>query len=99
MAIKPITPAQAKASKTFPDNVIDCWNAVIIEKLSGGSALVEQDYILNRLVASTDVPRAKVIENGWLDVEDVYRKAGWKVNYDKPGYDKSYKATFSFVGK
>ena len=38
----------------------------------------------------------KVFKNKWLDVEEVYRKAGWKVEYDKPGYCEDYEAYFVF---
>lgn len=37
-----------------------------------------------------------VYNRGWLDVESVYRNAGWTVNYDKPGYNESYEAFFVF---
>ena len=39
----------------------------------------------------------KICEEGWLDVEDVYRKAGWEVIYDAPGYNESfYEPSFEF---
>ncbi len=40
--------------------------------------------------------RAVVFAKGWLEVEDIYRKAGWKVKYDKPAYSENYPATFKF---
>ena len=36
---------------------------------------------------------------GWLDVEGIYRKAGWDVEYDSPGYCEDYPATFKFRKK
>ncbi len=42
------------------------------------------------------VTSTTVCDNHWLDVEDVYREAGWVVEYDKPGYCESYEATFTF---
>jgi hypothetical protein len=42
-------------------------------------------------------PRQQVIfDNHWLDIEDHYRKAGWKVTYDKPSYYEDYDAFFKF---
>lgn len=40
----------------------------------------------------------KIYDNGWLNVEEVYREQGWKVSYDKPGYNESYDAYFVFKG-
>jgi hypothetical protein len=40
--------------------------------------------------------RQQVFDNNWLDVEDIFRKAGWKVNYEKPAYNESYPASFKF---
>jgi hypothetical protein len=31
-----------------------------------------------------------------LDIEDTYREAGWKVEYDKPAYCENYPANFTF---
>lgn len=32
--------------------------------------------------------------------EDIYRKEGWHVSYDKPVYDENYPSTFEFkIGK
>jgi hypothetical protein len=40
-----------------------------------------------------------VVNRGWLDVEPVYRNAGWHVEYDKPGYNEDYEAFFIFKKK
>lgn len=37
-----------------------------------------------------------MLDREHLDVEDVYRAAGWEVTYDKPGYNETYDATFTF---
>jgi len=38
-------------------------------------------------------------KNNWLDVGKIYENAGWKVEYDRPGFNESYEATFSFTAK
>ena len=43
--------------------------------------------------------RVLIFSNHWLDVEDIYRKQGWKVVYDSPGYDESYDAYYEFRKK
>jgi hypothetical protein len=40
--------------------------------------------------------RAEVFSKHYLDFEDVYRKQGWKVYFDRPGFNESYTATFTF---
>lgn len=44
-----------------------------------------------------EITEEDLFKNHWLDVEDIYREVGWKVEYDKPGYNESYPATFKFL--
>lgn len=42
----------------------------------------------------------EIFDNHWLDIEDIYREQGWKVKYDKPGYnEESFKPYFEFSVK
>lgn len=41
--------------------------------------------------------KLKAIPDEVLDA--VYEKAGWKVSYDKPGYNESYDPYFKFTAK
>lgn len=43
--------------------------------------------------------KQEILGNGWLDFEVVYEEAGWDVVYDKPGYNESYGANFTFKAK
>jgi methanogenic corrinoid protein MtbC1 len=40
--------------------------------------------------------KSDIFKNGWLNVEEVYRAAGWNVNYTKPAYNETGRAYFSF---
>ena len=40
-----------------------------------------------------------IFDKGSLNVETIYRKDGWNVEYDKPGYNESYDASFKFSRK
>ena len=40
--------------------------------------------------------RRMIYDNNWLDFEKLYEKYGWKVMYDKPAYNETYKAFFTF---
>lgn len=46
----------------------------------------------NRLAISTD----EVYRRRLLDVEELYRASGWKVEYDKPAYCEDFEAYFKF---
>lgn len=97
--IEPITPQEVLATKAsaLPDEVIKCWNNLIARKFSAGEARVIQEDIIDDLMKAMNCKRSVVFENNWLDVEDIYETKGWKVHYDKPGYDESYRAFFTFT--
>lgn len=99
MTTKPITPEQAIESKSFPDKVVETWNALIVESLSNGQATIKQEDIVRQLTSVMEVNRQVVFDKGWLNVEDFYRRAGWLVKYDKPGYNESYRAFFEFTSR
>lgn len=95
---KPFTPDEAIAAKVgvIPPEVLDVWNTILAKHFDGISANFNQDEVVAALVAATGVERHQVFENKWLDVEALYRSYGWKVEYDKPGYNESYAANFTF---
>lgn len=95
--IRPISPEEVSREKlkNFPNEVMQSFNEEITQNFRGGSATIRQDSVVN-LMVSKGLKRAEIYKNGWLDVEDIYRKAGWKVDYDKPAYNESYEPTFTF---
>jgi hypothetical protein len=44
-----------------------------------------------------DLTRAFIFSKGYLNFEELYEAQGWKVVYDKPAYNESYKANFTFI--
>ena len=48
--------------------------------------IIEANKHLSDLVEDTSVPFTKtdIFRRHWLDIEDIYRDAGWQVTYDKP---------------
>lgn len=93
--IKPSDVVNAKKTAT-PDEVIDAFNGLIAEKFSSGSATVTVKEAADRIAHALGVSREQVFDRGWLDVEDIYRKAGWHVDFDKPGYNEDYEAYYVF---
>jgi len=68
-------------------------------EVRNGSATLYQKEILGEVRNLHNISSAKIFENGWLDVEPIYREVGWNVEYDKPGYNETYEASFKFTRK
>lgn len=95
---KPIRPEDIGAAKVenFPAAVFDAFNAEITAKFQAGMARIRQDVVVQRLIDG-GFKRQEIFDAGWLNVEDAYRAAGWKVNYDKPGFNEIGEAYFEFI--
>jgi len=105
--VKPITPAEAKVQRVnaVPAQVLEAFNELITENLCNGSATVTQKDAVARIQSKinqtlgNEYTHQQICDRGWLNIEDIYRAAGWKVEYDKPGYNETYGATFEFTAK
>lgn len=107
--MKPITPQEAKSKKsaTIPSEVVNAFNQLITERLRGKSATFTQNEVVYKILENMDVARNDIFDNGWLDIEPLFEKAGWKVEYDKPGFNvikkpkrnETYDAKFIFEVK
>ena len=96
----PIKPSEVDAlkQKSVPEEVFDAFNELIVEKIQHGRATIKQEDVVDRIVKKLpETDRPMIFNNGWLDVEPVYRAAGWSVSYDKPGYNESGSAFFTFA--
>ncbi len=79
--------------------MIEAFNRCIAREWDGAFAVVAQETILNEIdgLNPSEAPNARqAFEKGWLDVETLYEENGWDVEYDKPGFNESYPATFTF---
>lgn len=97
--MEPITKAQVQENlkqRVFPDFIIQAFNECITEASIKKSSTVLQKDVLKRIKQISGKDSKEIFENNWLDVEDHYRQAGWKVHYDKPGYNEDYEASFTF---
>lgn len=104
MASKPITPQEAKneLEENFPEFVIDAVNNCIKNNFFGKESFtIKQDVIAEEILklAPEGTSRDMIFKNHWMDFEDIFRKAGWNVYYDKPGWDENYDAFFKFTIK
>jgi hypothetical protein len=96
--IQPIRPEEVVGQKMriFPAPVIEAFNTLITQNVrDGGLITIRQDDVV-ALMVEKGLTREEIIAKGWLNVEDVYREAGWDVAYDKPGFNESGFAVFTF---
>lgn len=97
--VKPISPSEIV--QQIPDWVIkgtnECIQAHYLElrKESHFTQNELVDYVLAH-APDDSITRRTLFDNHWLDIEPIYRKVGWIVKYDKPGYCESYSANFTF---
>ena len=101
--VQPITPVEAKQQQegSIPDQVFIAFNEILKKKFNGHSVTIRQDELVKLIMEQDGVSfsRNDLFNNHWLDIEEIYRKAGWKVEYDKPGYNESYEAYWVFTKK
>jgi hypothetical protein len=101
--IKPITPKEIEDNLVdiFPDAVIQAFNALIKEnyKVNGETTFTLQDVKKTIKLIDPKVNITKLIDNGKLDVEPLYRQYGWEVEYESPDRDESFDEYFSFKKK
>lgn len=90
----PISPDDLKDAKHIPEEVFEVFND-LIRRASNG--VVKQKDVVAAIVQKMGVASERVYREGWLNVEDAYRAKGWDVDYDKPGYNETYDATFRFT--
>lgn len=82
----------------IPPVVFEVFNKLIAENLSNKTSIVSQSDVEVAL-EGRGLYREDIFSKGWLDVEHYYEKQGWKVRYDRPGYNESYKASWTFTVK
>lgn len=96
--MKPITPdeAQSQNVKGLPTQVIEAVNNMIRLNLVDGEVIIYQDELISEICRLMEKEK---IDRRWLNIENIYREAGWNVEYDKPGFNETYRAHFIFTRK
>lgn len=95
--VNPVSPRDLAKKKleVFPNEVIESFNELIARNSGDGLIIVDQDEVVE-LMVEKGLDQNQIYKKGWLNVEDVYRQAGWRVEYDKPGYNETYSPHFIF---
>lgn len=78
-------------------NVEIVVDGLIRQRWNGREAVLFQSQIVEKLINLTGYDRKFIFDNNLLDFEQAYRDNGWSVVYDKPAYNESYDATFTFT--
>jgi hypothetical protein len=95
---QPISPKDL--TTTIPDFVVEAVNTLLTKHYKPrGTTIKQEDIIQEILKAKPDLDRQAIFDNDYLDFEAAYEAKGWRVTYDKPGYNETYPASFLFVGK
>jgi len=103
--VKPIAPNDMSLEKkiSIPDEVIEAFNELIVENWKKDEATVKQKDAVARIVKKLPEfkrKRTELFELGYLDVEKVFRGAGWVVEYESPDRgDSGFDEYFTFRRK
>lgn len=81
--VGPIRPSDVDGGVEFPGAVFQAFNDLIQEKIRCGTARILVKDVLAKM-KRLGLKENDIFENGWLDVETLYRVAGWNVTYDQP---------------
>jgi hypothetical protein len=94
--IRPITPNEVETK--IPDAIMEAFNELIAKRWNGHQATVNLNELVALICDKMSLTNKQIIfDNHWLNVEDIYRKAGWIVKYDQPSYgDNVFEPYFIF---
>jgi hypothetical protein len=86
--VKPIKPSDVgkTLSEIIPDGVIEAWNNVIAKHFKEYAFSIDRDCFIDEISSIMQCTRTEVFSEKWLDIEELYRDAGWEVNYSQQYY-------------
>ena len=96
--INPISPQEAIAAyiNDIPEDFISVVNDLISKAVNPNSQKQYFAIKVKDVVAAYKAIYGVEPNSKWLDFEPLYRKTGWRVNFDKPAYNESYDAFYRF---
>jgi hypothetical protein len=100
--VKPISPEEIidKLEDIIHPAIIQAVNKLLKSKFRGGYVTIKQkDIVEEAMKIDSTLLRKDIFENHWMDFEKVYKKYGWIVTYDRPGYNESYEPSYEFKPK
>jgi hypothetical protein len=96
---RPIKPSEVVNLKCqyIPEIVFNIFNDHIASAWDGRKAIVRQEQVVSALLDTEKYTREEIFRKHILDIEEIYRREGWKIEFDKPGYGESYGAFWTFT--
>lgn len=98
--IAPISPEEVTRlqAELMPPAIIETFNRTISEKIANGRAVIDLDEIVKDLT-NQGLDERQLFNKGWLNIEELYREAGWEVSYEQPAYNETGRSYFTFQVK
>lgn len=100
MSIKPVSPDNINKNKIIPDFVVAAANELIQKHWNGNRAQFTLEALVKLALEKKPEEDTHTKESLFgehaFDIEPLFRSAGWRVEFDKPGYCESYDAFFFF---
>lgn len=84
---EPIKPSEVKSIK--PSEVVETFNELIQKYWNGEEAVIKQREAVDIICEKMNCNEKHLLDNKLLDIEQLYRDAGWRVEYHKPGYNEN----------
>jgi hypothetical protein len=84
--MKPLSPTSVskKSQQAIPDYIIEAVNNLLVKKYHDGHAILLQKEVVKEIrKINPKVKMDTVFENGWMNFEPIFRKAGWEVSYER----------------
>ena len=105
--MKAFSPAEVRKHKgnVIPAEILDATNDLLAARYTPGRKisikLKDIVELAKEKMRAAGNPEANenFYDKNWMDIESLYEDAGWKVSFDKPGYNESYDAFFDFSEK
>lgn len=100
--MKPITPDEAKNKKanSIHPKMIETVNDLLAKHYNDHTIVLKQEDIISEFLKRVpEYGRKNIFDNNQLDFERVFKKYGWNVSYDRPGYNETYSPSFEFRRK
>ena len=95
--IKPLTYDEVKKAKiefrknNIPDFVVEAINCLLVQKFSANENVISisQNAIIDKILSLSNIGYTtnEIIDNGYLDFEELYLDFGWEVTYYKQDYN------------
>lgn len=97
----PIKPENIRVEKIkkIPGEVFEAFNEVLVRNMvtPNSKVSIRQDEVIALIQEKLVCSWGDIDAGKWLNIEEAYRLYGWDVTYDKPGYNETYPATYTFT--